>query len=155
MNRSLDKIFIGLWFVLAIIFGLLLKSWGIAFAFLLFAAFFTAGNWACSSLNVSNVVLRWIARVVASCFFLVIIGGVLLMIERLYLVNGQSYPAWLAKRDLGTIDRAQLLQLYGTDCPGMGAEINMKSDNLAVIRCGGMTWLDGHTYIARMQGSDK
>lgn len=76
---------------------------------------------------------------------LLMLAGLLLTAERLYLVNGATYPTFLAE-DLGSIDANTLEYLHKTHCSGEPMEIYRKRD-FWVIRCG-VAYLEGHTFIS-------
>lgn len=83
-------------------------------------------------------------RATIACVILV--GFVLALAERLYLVNGDSYPPMLA-RDLGTADMKTLEMLRAKECRGEVIEVYEKTNYTWVIRCG-FSWVGGHTYIS-------
>lgn len=75
---------------------------------------------------------------------LALLGGA----ERIYLTTGDSYPAWLAKRDVGQVDSST----YGAivqagECRRyFPIEVFEKKDGMVVYRCG-FDWFRGATFI--------
>lgn len=71
--------------------------------------------------------------------------GVLATLERVYLVNGSSYPRFLAE-DASNVDEAGLAKLRATTCKDDAIEIFEKGETW-VLRCG-FAYYQGHTYIS-------
>jgi hypothetical protein len=71
--------------------------------------------------------------------------GVLATLERVYLVNGSSYPRLLAE-DVGNVDEAGLAKMRATTCKDEPVEV-YKKDEIWVLRCG-FAYYQGHTYIS-------
>lgn len=78
--------------------------------------------------------------IIAVLLILVLLTG-----ERVLLVNGPTYPKYLAE-DLGNIDASILEYLHRTHCKGEPMEIYRKRD-FWVMRCG-VVYLEGHTFIS-------
>lgn len=77
------------------------------------------------------------------CVALAVFTGV----ERLLLVNADSYPRWMATGVLpGKVTGEQVGDLHKTSCKGEPIEILRKSDGY-VLRCG-LWWPGSHTYLA-------
>lgn len=76
-----------------------------------------------------------------------ILVGLFLTAERVYLVNGATYPPILAE-DLGNIDAKNLEYLHRTYCAEEPMEIYRKRD-FWVVRCG-FTYLQGRTFISHI-----
>jgi hypothetical protein len=75
---------------------------------------------------------------------LVAIGAVSLMLaglivaERAVLVNGPSYPRWLATGEVPSASDEAVAMLHGSACRGQGpVEVHLKPQGV-VLRCG--TW---------------
>ncbi|MBA9846847.1 hypothetical protein DEE89_12110 [Ralstonia pickettii] len=71
--------------------------------------------------------------------------GLVATLERLYLVNGSSYPSFLAE-DAGNLDEVGLAKLRATSCKDESVEV-YKKDDVWVLRCG-FAYYQGHTYIS-------
>jgi len=149
MKNIGNQIFIGYWISLAVGLGILSKSWETAFSMAVIGTFFIVGSWSFNSVKSKRTVVRRLAITCASVCFLIITAGAISGLERLYLVNAKTYPAWLAKNDLGTLTREQYLNI--PECKGMGSEIYEKENGLMVIRCGGIMWYEGHTFVAKIK----
>ncbi len=90
--------------------------------------------------------LRVTGLFVSLACLVVFAGAILNVGERLYLVNGKTYPHFLA-RNIGAASHATLDRLQLADCKGTGMEIYGKADHEWVIRCG-FSWFGGHTYLS-------
>ncbi|WP_322075481.1 hypothetical protein [Burkholderia cenocepacia] len=115
-----------------------LGAGAVALFFVVFASGRAALDAKKKSVNVAGLV------VCASCL-LVIVGLLLNGVERIYLVNGDSYPRFLA-RDAGALNYEGLDRLHKTQCQHEFMEVYQKSD-FWVIRCG-MMYLQGHTFVS-------
>lgn len=157
---------LGAWASMAISFGILSRSWETFFGLMATTAFFTLGVVASKALRSKLPAIRWGGIVGTIAFYGVILFGFLGAAERLYLVNGKSYPSWLAKEDLGQTNELDGLLFVGSKsgikerakldmtagCAGKNSELYHKGGGLVVIRCGGMMWYDSHTYVAHVEG---
>jgi len=151
MNRLFNQLTLGLWGAMALGFSVMSKSWSTLLNLAAVGLFFAVGTWASSSLKDGRPGVRRLAIALSCFFFGVILFGFISTVERLYLVNGATYPAWLAKRDLGTLPQDALMRFTGgPDCKG-GAEIFDKEDGNSVIRCGGFLWYESKTYTVQIQ----
>lgn len=81
-----------------------------------------------------------------------IFGTALNTLERTYLVQGSSYPAFLGT-DVGIVNLQKVIDLHETKCPGMGTSTFRKNDDIVVIRCGN-SWLGGKTFIGHVLDSN-
>lgn len=157
MRKALDQILIGLWCAMGAAMGIMSKSWQTFGTFMLVAAFLAGGIWAGRALQSENGKVKRVAMTTAILYALFFVFMGMMVIERLYFVNGSSYASWLATKDLGNFDVdkndqiIQLSKLSRENCPGGGAEINVKDDGLVVIRCGNLTWYDSQTFIAHFK----
>jgi len=147
MNRIYNQFIIGFWASAAVGLGILSRSWETTLSIAAVGSFFIVGGWAIHSLRSDNPLIRRLANILAAAVFIIFVFGILSVIERLYLVNAPTYPKWLVQRDIGALTNNQLMEFYVAECKGMGAEMHEKENGTAVIRCGGMMWYDGHTYL--------
>lgn len=150
MNHFTTQLTLGCWFGLAVAAAILARSWEPFWSFGAvgcFVAVFLAAVHAMRSPR-SNV--RTASKAILAGFFLVMVAGLLLGVERVYVVNGSSYPAWLATADLGAVEKRILAPAPG--CEGEPTEIYQKDNGLVVLRCG-LLWYEGHTYLAHEQGA--
>lgn len=148
MDRStlLWQVVIGMWLSMAAYIGIVARSWDTFFSFVYVAAFFAAWGAANALMRSGRKPLR-VLGIVGSCAFgLVMFGGMLLGAERVYLMNAQSYPHFMAQ-NLGTADYHTIERLQAYECKGSVVEVFEKANYNWVIRCG-QTWLTGHTYIS-------
>ena len=139
--------------------GIMAHSWEPVWTMSLIALFFGIGAWADAvrkakrdagenSPFASTVLLGQVTILIA-----VLVAGVGLTAERVYLVNGDSYPAFLTSRDLGTSNDDGLLKLTNAVCKQQPGEIFRKAGNLTVIRCG-MLWYQGQTFTTHVVNGD-
>ncbi len=152
MNKPLEQFSIGAWFALAVGMGIMSKSWETFFSFVAIGCFFASGMWATRGRKSPRPAIRAVAVGINVFFFGVLVSGLVFVAERLYLVNGDTYPAWLATADLGTVSKQELLRSPGAKCVGKGGEFIQKSGGLVVFRCSGTLWYESHTYIAHVAG---
>lgn len=79
---------------------------------------------------------------------LVIAALALGVAERVYLVNGSSYPSWMAGAELGEVAMARIVALWNSECRHCPVEVFRKS-NGAVLRCGDFWFMPStRTYFA-------
>lgn len=153
MNRMLSQFTWGIWGAMALGFGIMSRSWSTGLGLACMGMYFAMGAWASSSFNDPRTLVRRVARVGAALFF----GGIALFciftVERLYFVNAASYPSWLATRDLGALDEAQIMEFAASsECRGR-SEILSKANDQVVIRCGGAMRYEASVYIAHRRGA--
>ncbi len=75
----------------------------------------------------------------------VAVVGLLVVAERLYLVNGAQYPRFLAK-DVGPVRLDDIDRRRGFSCNGEPLEVYAKTDYW-VLRCG-FAYFEGNTVIS-------
>jgi len=78
-------------------------------------------------------------------FAALLVGGLSVTAERVWLVNAPVYPRFLAT-DLGNVDAAHLEELRKSACKHDGIEVYPKR-GVWILRCG-FAYYDGHTYIS-------
>lgn len=153
INR-LDVVLVAFWLALAIVCGVVTKSWSLPAGILAVGTFFTAPlvlkPWVASSSRPKRSVGMGLGTIWLLALAVVLISGV----ERLYWVNANSYPLWLSSGELpaGT----DLGRLRNEQCKELGPiEIAQKSDGLYFLRCGDL-WLSSkiyHSNVNPMAGS--
>lgn len=91
---------------------------------------------------------RPLSRAIQAVLAVLLVVAVFSTAERLYLVNGDAYPSWLASGELGQVDHATIVRLRNTECSHDVIEIYHKRDSV-VLRCG-LAWYQPstRTYIA-------
>lgn len=146
MKGPLFQLSIGGLLGFAVLAGIEGRSWGVFFGFALIALYFFAIGASRQAARSTRRPVRIAGNVVASACALLFLGMILMTVERLYLVNGSSYPRILA-HDLGAANYSTLENLRLNQCKGDGMEIYGKRNDLWVIRCG-FSWYEGHTYIS-------
>lgn len=146
LKSPLFQLGVGILIGMAVAAGIEGHSWGSFFAFASIAAFYFAVGAARQATRSTRQAVRIAGNSVLIACGLLFIGGALSAVERLYLVNGSSYPRFLA-RDLGAASYATLDKLHAGECKGQMMEIYGKADDEWVIRCG-FNWYEGHTYIS-------
>lgn len=121
----------GLWLGFAAFAGIVTRSWASLMSIALFGAFFIAPSICLWMLKRQH---RWARRVGAlglAAFAGAILLGIALTIERLYFVNADSYPEFMATRLKGDASDAEVLK--AANCVPM--EI-LEKENGWLIRCG-------------------
>lgn len=146
MKGPMFQLGIGIWFSMAAIAGIESRSWGAFSGPFVIGVFFLAIGLASDARRSQRRPLRVAGAIVMVACALIFLGALLNSAERVYLVNGSSYPSFLG-RDLGAADYKTLDRLHENQCKGDGMEIYGKADGKWVIRCG-FLWLDGHTFIS-------
>lgn len=146
MKGPIFQIGIGLWFSLAVMAGIESRSWGAFLAPFYIGLFFVALGLASDARRSGRRPWQVAGNVVIAGCGLLFVGSLMNTAERLYLVNGQSYPRLLA-RDVGAADKATLDNLHRNQCKGELMEIYGKKGGLWVIRCG-FSWVGGHTFVS-------
>ncbi|MBK3865187.1 hypothetical protein G3A40_36135 [Paraburkholderia aspalathi] len=146
MKGPVFQIGIGIWFSLAATAGIEGRSWGAFFGPFVIGIFFLALGLAGDARRSERRPMRNAGTIVTIACAVIFVGAILNAGERLYLVNGGSYPRLLA-HDLGAADYKTLDRLHGSQCKGESMEIYGKSNSQWVIRCG-FSWVDGHTFIS-------
>jgi hypothetical protein len=121
----------GLWLGFAAFAGIVTRSWASLMSIALFGAFLSPPVFASGCLSAQH---RWARRVGAlglAAFAGAILLGIALTIERLYFVNADSYPEFMATRLKGDASDAEVLK--AANCVPM--EI-LEKENGWLIRCG-------------------
>ncbi|MDN7664056.1 hypothetical protein [Burkholderia cenocepacia] len=146
MKRFWFQLTIGGWLGMGAFAGIVGRSWGSFGVFAAIAAYFFAIGAGREAGRSTRPPVRIAGNVVWAACALLFVGAALLAVERLYLVNGGSYPSFLA-HDLGAASYSTLEKLRLNECKGEGMEVYRKGDDRYVIRCG-FSWIEGHTYIS-------
>lgn len=146
MKGPLWQISIGLWLSMAIALGIMGRSLSTFGWILAIGAFFVGGGLAGEAARSERKPLRMFGKIASVFFALIIVGAVLNTLERVYLVNAETYPRFLA-RDMGAADMKAIDMLRAKECKGEPVEIYPKQDETWVMRCG-FSWFNGHTYIS-------
>ncbi|EMP3151668.1 hypothetical protein WDX82_005125 [Salmonella enterica] len=161
LKNQTAQISIGLWLAMAAFFGTMTRSWETFGAFLAVAVFFGglgfAGVFISGELfkrsglkgrfwTFTDKAVRALGYAYLAFFFIGIAAALVGGLERLYLVNGDSYPRFLAK-NLGTADMHTIDALRAKECKGESIDVYEKTGNVWVIRCG-FSWIDGKTYVS-------
>lgn len=141
--RVSEQLSIGAWLSMAAAFGIMSRSVETASSTLIVGAVFTAPMFAARGVSSANKALRWLSRAIIFGVAAFLLVGLLSTIERVYLVNGKTYPRWLARGELGRVDDAALGRLRATDCKNDPIEIFQK-DGFVVLRCG-FAWYEPST----------
>ncbi|CAH2782572.1 MAG: hypothetical protein PPHEINF_2009 [uncultured Paraburkholderia sp.] len=146
LKRPMFQLSIGGLLGLGAISGIEARSWGSFLSMALIALYLFAFAASRQAARASRRPVRIAGNTATAVCAALLVGMFLLVAERVYLVNGSSYPRWFA-HDLGAANYSDLDRLQGTECKGEGMEIYGKHDNRWVIRCG-FSWIDGRTYIS-------
>jgi hypothetical protein len=143
-----EQLIAGAWLSLAVAYGLLSRSASSAFALMGAGAVFTLPIFASRGARSPRGALRLLSRAVLAAFAVFMVVMVLATVERVYLVNGDSYPAWLASGRLGKVTDGDIEQLRRTSCSHDPIEVLQKK-GYVVLRCG-FAWYEPSTktYIA-------
>ncbi len=146
--KTSEQLAVGLWAAAATFIGITSRSAAAALPVLALGALVCAPMLAGHGLRSQRPPVRWLARAVIGAALAVIAVGVLGTIERVYLVNADTYPRWLASGELGDVNNAELLRLRETACKAAPIEIFQKRGHF-VMRCG-FAWYEPSTktYIA-------
>lgn len=146
MKHLWNQINLGALLGCAAFLGILQRSWESFFSVAGIAAFFASGLLAAQMVGSPRRPLHVIGAVGCVAFCAVFIGWILITAERFYLVNGSSYPTFLAT-DVGHVDSKQVEALrVGEQCHDQVLEIYEKTD-FWILRCG-YSYFDGHTFIS-------
>lgn len=146
--RISEQVVIGLWAAGAAAIGIGSRSAALALSVLALGTLVCAPMLAVHGLRSRSAPMQWLSRAVIGAALAVIAVGVLGAIERVYLVNADTYPRWLASGELGDANNVDLLRLRETACKAAPIEIFQKRD-LVVLRCGFALYEPStRTYIA-------
>lgn len=146
MKHLWTQINLGALLGVAAFLGILQRSWESFFSVAGIAAFLAGGLLAAQWVLSPRRPLRVLGGIGCVAFCAVIIGWFLITAERMYLVNGSSYPTFLAT-DVGHVDSKQAEALrVGEQCHDQVLEIFEKTD-FWILRCG-YSYFDGHTFIS-------
>ena len=127
---------------MAAVFAIMSRSVQTAGPILTVGAIVTVSMFAARGISArSSLRLLSVAIVVGVLAFM--LAGLLFTIERVYLVNGKTYPRWLARGELGRVNDAALDRLRGTECKDDPIEVFQK-DGFVVLRCG-FAWYEPST----------
>lgn len=144
----IDQIFFGLILSMAIGGAVWDKSWSPVRFWLAFGVIAWLPSIGGRMLKAQRLSVRRVGKLLLAAFAAVVLIGVLDIAERIYLVNGDSYPAWLTQRDIGPVTRATFGHLAMNECKGRWPiQGYPKAGDVMVYRCG-FDWLGGHTFIA-------
>lgn len=141
--RVSEQLAIGAWLSMAAAFAIMSRSAQTASSILIVGAIFTAPMFATRGIKSAHKLLRWLSIAIIVGVSAFMLAGLLSTIERVYLVNGKTYPRWLARGELGRVDDAALGRLRATDCKNDPIEIFQK-DGFVVLRCG-FAWYEPST----------
>ncbi|HEY8095832.1 MAG TPA: hypothetical protein VIE65_07010 [Methylobacter sp.] len=146
---QLDQVSIGLWLSLAVGMGITSQSMAFAIAPLIAGMFFMTPSFALRAIRVQRPIIKSLGKFVMLMWILLVIFSGLEFIERLYVVNGSSYPKWLATAELdkSMVGWKNLMPLHDRECNHQPFEIYEKANGQYVLRCG-LAWHESKTYIA-------
>lgn len=158
MKNSINQLCLGLWLAMGVALGIIGRSWENFFGLACVAVFFGIGFWASAARKAKREsgAKSGLADTVSILYVLslscVVVASLLFTLERVYLVNGDGYPKFLASGDLGSVEETGLFGAADAVCRnGVMSEIYIKPNNRALIRCG-MFWYQGKTYTASVIG---
>lgn len=146
--RVIEQLTIGGWLGTAAAFAIMSRSAEIAVSILTVGALVAVPMFATRGLDTPRTPMQWLSMTILGAVAIVMVAASLFTIERAYLVNGKSYPRWLASGELGPVDDAALERLRTTECADEPIDVFQK-DGFVVVRCGFM-WYEPstRTYIA-------
>lgn len=119
--------------------------WGAAMPGFLIGFLLLEGTFKAALQKDRLLALRWAGAAGMVISFSACICGPLLVIERLYLSDGDSYWEVLAS-PLGQVDDQILMRLRARECANEPIEIYRKSEGQWVFRCGTL-WEPGNTFV--------
>lgn len=141
--RVSEQLAIGAWLSLAAVFAIMSRSGQTAGTLLAVGAVFTALLFASRGIKAARASLRWLSVAIIVGVSAFVLAGLLSAIERVYLVNGKTYPRWFARGELGRVSDADLRRLRETECKNDPIEIFQKG-GFVVLRCG-FAWYEPST----------
>lgn len=142
----LDQVLVALWLTLAVVCGVIIKSWSLSAGILALGVFCTAPALLKPWLNSSSLPVRTAGQGVFALWLLALAVVLISGAERLYWVNARSYPLWLSSGELPT--GTDTGRLRNEQCKDLGPiEIVQKVDGLYFLRCGDM-WLSSKIYYS-------
>jgi hypothetical protein len=146
--RVVEQLSIGAWLSMAAAFAILSRSPETAGLILIMGGIVMLPLLAMRGITSARKPLRWLSVVIVAAVTALMVIGLLSVIERVYVVNGSSYPSWLASGKLGDVDDAAVDHLRATACQNKTIEIFQK-DHFVVLRCG-FAWYEPstRTFIA-------
>lgn len=152
-----DQFIIGFWLSAAAVLAIQTQSWNAGAVPLLLGAFTLLPTYAARVLRSQNRLVRNVAIGVLVLWALAFLTILANAVERLYYVNGKSYPSWLTSGELQpAADGANSLDsLRAGQCKGRGPlEISEKEDGVYLVRCG-LFWYEAKTFRATFNPMSK
>lgn len=147
MRNPLTQIVIGMFFSIGVMAAIDSRSWSASFGPVCVGLFFMALALSMNAMDSKRATLKTTGIAVSIACMLVFVGAILSVGERVYLVNGKTYPRFLAT-DIGAANHDTLDRLRHAQCRGSLMEIYGKTNDEWVIRCG-LSWIGGHTFVSR------
>lgn len=145
---NLDAFMAGTLCAMGATFAVLSASIDVFVSFAVMAGFLALPSLGRDLLASGGRIARPLGRAALALFFLGVLFGVMAVSERLYLINGSSYPNWLATELSGSWNTVQNQDVVRKSCHGRGGvEVLNKADGRAVLRCG-FSWAPGNTFVA-------
>ncbi|MDR8093131.1 hypothetical protein KPB05_37375 [Burkholderia gladioli] len=156
--RPGDQLFWGLVLGAGAMYGITSKSWQVAAVFVGGGVFLFLPMLAFRAFAQRNRTGRIVGGSLLLLFTVTLLWGVLALVERAYFMNGDTYPAVFAVRDLGVLNAQypympedKLKRLCGRENGPL--MIYQKNSGIVAIRCGfDSLWPFSKTYIGHVEG---
>jgi hypothetical protein len=110
------------------------------------AGYIALGVLSGDALSVKAKYVRQVGLLGLVIFTTIALGGISLLAERSYLVNGATYARWLASGIVADTSMDTVIKLRKSQCQAEPIEVIDKPDGSQVLRCG-WTWISGKTYL--------
>lgn len=133
---------VGAWLVIVVTFGVMSRSLHTAYQWLVIGVFFCAPILMTRMIGTGHKIWRIIGLCVWCAWLGIVAFGFLNIVERIYLVNGEHYPRWLADGEISPKDPLQTERICHR-----GVVLYSKPNGLYVWRCGSF-WYDSTTLIS-------
>ncbi|QNM95440.1 hypothetical protein [Chitinimonas koreensis] len=143
---TFQQVAVAFWISAAVVLAVLSRTWSAAAVPLAAGFLMMAPGLAARGRTSINKTLRVVSGIVQAVWWvsvaMIVVGGA----ERLYYINGATYPRWLITGELQQLGIDGINQLRATECRGrFPVEVTRKEDGY-LVRCGVMWW-DSKTYF--------
>lgn len=148
-TNLMNQIGAGVWLSVIVGLGILSQSWSVVVSLTSIGAFFAAGAIALHFLRAKNIWVRRAAKAGTVLYLGTFVFGGLMIAERMYYLNADTYPVWLTS---GIIEKYRanfdtVRELRDTECKDYGYMLfTEKRNGLYYARCGDY-WFNSRTFV--------
>lgn len=142
-----EQLALGGWLGMALFSSIMQRSLSAGVGFVVIGLFFSVPLFAQRGFLSSSKIIRWVAQSGRALFICTLFVVLLTGVERAYLLEADTYPAWLATDHIAAIDTKDLAKIRSEYCAKNDPiEILPKANGVQVLRCG-FNWLTASTFV--------